>query len=70
MQQWLPNANNKGATVPHHEESEFIKYLRESEGEDIIIRVWQYDDTEFGTFQFVSHGVEHNVVPVLQVCGY
>lgn len=70
LQQWSPSVDNNAAFVPHHQKSEFLKYLQESEGEDIVMRVWQYDDTEFGTFQFVSHGVEHNVRPVLQACGY
>ena len=69
-QQWEELSGNKAAYMPHFHFSEFAENIRASEGEEIVMRVWQYNSTEFGTFHFTSHGVAHNVEPVLKACGY
>jgi len=65
---WLESEGYQGAILPQELISAFVDNLLASEGEQIVMRVWNYDGEEFGTFEFVSRGVAHNVEPVLESC--
>ncbi len=65
---WLESQENRAAFLPQELLSAFVDNLLASEGEQIVMRVWNYNGEEFGTFEFVSRGVAHNVEPVLESC--
>ncbi len=70
-QHWLPSEDsvNRSVFAPADAVQQFVDKLLASEGEEIVFKVWNEGNTEFGSFFFVSLAVEESVHGVLEACG-
>ena len=67
-QGWLQSPDNDIAIIPLNRRSVFVDGLRRSE--TLVFRAWNYNGSVVGTITFNLTGIDADVEPVLQECGW
>lgn len=67
---WSELSSNEGAWLQEWRRSDFLARVRANPAAEMVFRIYAYDGTVHGTARFDLTGIELQVDPVLEACGW